>query len=153
MKSNQLRHPASHAKGVTLIEILLVIGLLVLLLSFAVPSMSGAGVKAEMSAAHENVQYSLQMARKVARSTESAVVMHISAAEPGISQTITFTSPSKKGVGKSPYIQDFLMPAEVVLVSDHNAFVFDERGLVENPGRISLVSTVDEDITETINVQ
>jgi len=153
MKSYQLRHPASHAKGVTLIEILLVIGLLVLLLSFAVPSISGAAVKAEMNAAHENVQYSLQMARKVARTTEAAVVMHISLAEPGEAQTITFTSPSKKGAGKSPYIQDFLMPAEVVLVSDHNAFVFDERGLVENPGSISLVSTVDEAVTSTINVK
>lgn len=153
MNTKQLRHPASHSKGVTLIEILLVIGLLVLLLSFAVPSMSGAAVKAEMNAANENVQYSLQMARKIARTTESVVVMNISAAEPDRPQIITFTSPSKKRPGESPHIQDFLLPAEIVLITDQDAFVFDERGLVENPGRISLVSMVDEGVTSTINVQ
>lgn len=152
MNNKQLRHPASHSKGITLIEILMVIGLLVLLMSFAVPSISGAAVKAEMNAAHENVQYSLQMARKVARTTESPVVMNISAAGPNTSQTITFTSPSKGKAGKSLQIQDFLLPAEIVLVSDHDFFLFDERGLVENPGSISLVSTVDENITSTIDI-
>jgi type II secretory pathway pseudopilin PulG len=153
MKTKQLRQPASHSKGITLIEILLVIGLLVVLLSFAMPSVSGAAIKAEMTSTLENVDYSLQMARKVARATESRVVMNISAAQPDTAQVISFTSPGKNGAANPIQIQDFSLPDDVVLISDHDSFVFDGRGLVENPGRVILVSRVDEAVTTTINVQ
>lgn len=153
MKNKQLRHPASHSKGITLIEILLVVGLLVVLLSFAMPSVSGAAVKAEMNATFENVQYSLQMARKVARATESTVVMNISAEQPGAAQVISFTTPGKNGAAGQLQIQDFSVPQDVVLISDHDAFVFDDRGLVENPGEVMLVSKVDESVSTTIDVR
>jgi Tfp pilus assembly protein FimT len=153
MNIKQLRHPASHSKGITLIEILLVIGLMVILLSFAMPSVSGAAIKAEMNSTFENVQYSMQMARKVARTTESTVVMNISPAMPDAAQTITFTSPGKNGAKSGLQIQDFTIPADVVLVSDHDSFVFDNRGLVENPGSVMLVSKVDEAVTSTIEIQ
>jgi len=153
MKTRQLRHSASHSKGITLIEILLVIGLMVILLSFAMPSVSGAAIKAEMDSTFENVQYSLQMAQKVARSTESKVVMNISPATQGAAQTITFTSQRKNGTGSNLQIQDFRIPDGVVLVSDHDSFVFDGRGLVENPGSVTLVSKVDETVTSTIDVR
>jgi Tfp pilus assembly protein FimT len=153
MKTKQLRHPASHSKGITLIEILLVVGLLVVLLSFAVPSVSGAAIKAEMNSTLENVQYSLQMARKVARVTESSVVMNISAAQADTTQVISFTSPGKNGAASNLQIQDFPIPEDVVVISDHDSFVFDSRGLVENPGSVTLVSKVDEAVTTTIDVQ
>jgi hypothetical protein len=38
------------------------------------------------------------------------------------------------------------------MVADRDSYVFDERGLVENPGTILLVSTVDESITSSIAV-
>jgi len=153
MKTGQLRHPASHSKGITLIEILLVVGLLVILLSFAVPSISSAGIKAEMNSTLENVQYSLQMARKVARTTESKVVMNIAPATAGVAQIITFTTPDKNGTDHNTLIQDFRIPDDVVLVSDQEFFVFDIRGLVENPGNILLVSKLDEAVTSSIDVQ
>ena len=153
MKTRHLRHPASHSKGITLIEILLVTGLMVILLSFAIPSISGATIKAEMDSTYENVQYSVQMARKVARTTESAVVMNISPATQDTAQKITFTSPGKNGKGSNLQIQDFSIPENVALVSDHHSFAFDERGLVENPGQVMLVSKVDETVTTTMDVQ
>lgn len=142
----------SKIKGITLIEILLVLGLLAILASFAVPSVSGAVGKAEMKSALENIQYSLQTARRTARMTETEVSMHISPAEQEITQTITFWSPRKGGASNKLQIQDFTLPPDIVLISDQDSFSFDERGLVEEPGRILLVSKVDESITSTIDI-
>ena len=142
----------SKIKGITLIEILLVLGLLAILASFAVPSMSGAVGKAEMKSTLENIQYSLQTARRTARMTETEVSMHISPAEQEITQTITFWSPGKGGASNKLQIQDFTLPPDIVLISDLDSFSFDERGLVEEPGRILLVSRVDESITSTIDI-
>jgi Tfp pilus assembly protein FimT len=145
-----LRNPSSNSKGISLIEILLGLAVLVILLSFAMPSASGVAIKAEMSVALENVQYSIQAARQTARVNESAVTMHISAGEDqSNSQTISFSSASKKKAG-AVQIQDFTLPPEIMMVSDRESYVFDERGLVENPGTILLVSSVDDSITSSI---
>jgi len=140
-------------KGITLIEILLVLGLLTILLSFAMPSVSGAVSKAEMKATLENVQYSVQTARKIARITETPVFMTISPPGQETTQSITFGSPGKSGASNKLQIQDFNLPTDIALITDHDSFVFDERGLVEEPGRILLVSTVDESITSTIDIK
>ena len=66
-------------------------------------------------------------------------------------QTISFASASKKTV-PAVQIQDFNLPPEIMMVSDRESFVFDERGLAENPGTILLVSTSDESITSSITV-
>ena len=139
-------------KGITLIEILLVLGLLAILVSFAVPSVSGAVSKAEMKSALENIQYSLQVARRTARVTETGVSMHISPVEQDTTQSITFSSPDKSGASNNLHIQDFTLPPDIVLISDQDSFIFDERGLVEEPGRILLVSKEDESITSTIDI-
>lgn len=146
------RNPSSNSKGISLIEILLGLAVLVILLSYAMPSVSGAAIKAEMSVALENIQYSIHAARQTARINEAAIVMHVPAggdrSEP---QTISFASASKKKVA-ALQIQDFNLPSEIMMVSDRESFVFDERGLAENPGTILLVSTSDDSITSSINV-
>jgi len=153
MKNKTPRNPVPPSRGITLIEILMVLGLLTLLLSFAMPSVSGAVSKAEMKATLENVKYSLQLARKTALTTETAVSMGISPAGKETIQTISFSSPGKGGAYHDLHIQDFNLPTEILLMSDHESYVFNERGMVENPGRILLVSTVDESVTSTINVE
>lgn len=153
MKIKQFRHSAHHSKGVTLIEILMVVGVLVILLSFAMPSVSDAAIKAEMNAAAENVQYSLQMARKAARSTESEWTMHVSPALEDSVQTITFTASGNSINSQGFRIQDFTMPGGIALVSNQDSFVFDGRGLVRNPGRVLLVSREDENVTTVIEIQ
>ena len=139
-------------KGITLIEILLVLGLLAILVSFAVPSVSGAVSKAEMKSTLENIQYSLEVARRTARVNETGVSMHIAPAEQEAIQVITFSSPGKSGAGNNLHIQDFALPPDIVLISDQDSFIFDERGLVEEPGHILLVSKEDESITSTIEI-
>ena len=152
MNTQTRGNPAIGSKGITLIEILLVIGLLVILLSFAMPSVSSAGSKAEMKAAFENLQYSLQAARDSARLTETVVEMHITA--PGAEEpvSISFSSPGSKA-RDALQIPDYTIPADIKLVSDHMSYRFDERGLVENPGQILLVSQYDESLTSAVDVK
>ena len=64
-------------QGVTLIEILLVMGLLVIIASFATPSLSKATTKAEMQAVAENIQYSIRIAQNTARMTETKVILNV----------------------------------------------------------------------------
>ncbi len=152
MNKNVTRIPVAYSKGVTLIEILLVLGLLVIVLSFAMPSVSGAASKAEMQATVENLQYSLESARKAARLTESVIEMNITSEESEVVRSITFSSPGRQAEN-GLQIPAYSVPPGIALVSDHSSYRFDERGLVENPGRIVLVSRVDETTTSTINVK
>lgn len=148
-----LRTPSSNSKGISLIEILLGLAVLVILLSFAMPSVSGATIKAEMSATLENVQYSIQAARQTARINESAIAMNISAGtEQRPVQTISFSSASQKK-SSSVQIQEFTLPPDIRIISDRESFVFDERGLVKDPGTILLVSAVDKSITSSVTVK
>jgi len=152
MNHRTLRKPAARSKGITLIEILMVVALLAILLSFAMPSMSGAVSKAEFNSTLENVHYSLLAVRQAARISETAVSMNISPAAQDAIQTISFSSPDDEGAGSKLHIQDFSLPPGIVLISDQESYVFDERGLVERPGRILLVSKLDESVTSTIAV-
>ena len=79
-------------RGITLIEILLILGMLAVIASLAVPSMRSATTGADMRAATENLQYSIRSARNTARMTESKVTMNIEDfGQDGQSQLITFS--------------------------------------------------------------
>ena len=138
------------SKGVTLVEILLVIALLVILLSFAIPSMSGATAKADMMAAVENVEYSIETARNTARMNESGIIVDFKSFAGEQAQVISF---SRKKSGQTAGIPDFRLPEEIELVTNQENYVFDERGLVATPGMITLVSRVDETVTATVEVK
>jgi len=164
MNVNGHSNPVFRSRGITLVEILLVISVLVILLSFALPSAGSASARAELKATFENVQYSIDAARNVARMTESSVSLNVlssgglsalgsdPATDPA--QTITFSRPADDGdrAAPGPDLQDYRLPEGIRLVADREAYVFDERGLVSEPGRILLVSAVDESLTFTIEI-
>ncbi len=145
-------HPISlsRSRGITLIEILLALSLLVIVLSFAIPSMSSATAKADMMAAVENVEYSIHTARNTARLSETGISVEFKSFAGEHAQVISF-SPAKSGSNVG--IPEYRLPEDIELVADQESFVFDERGLVQNPGRIILVSKVDESVTETVEVK
>lgn len=149
-------NPVFRSRGITLVEILLVISVLVILLSFAMPSAGSATARAELKAAFENVQYSVDAARNAARMTESSVSLDIvsnglglsgPSSDVGSAQTITF------GREAGPDLQDYRLPEGIRLVADRDSYVFDERGLVSEPGRILLVSEADESPTSTVEIE
>ena len=142
-------------RGVTLIEILLILGLLVIIASFAVPSMSSATARADMRAASENLQYSIRTARNTARMAESKVTMNILEEGPGSQgQRITFSisGPGLTDTGP-PGLQEDRLPMDVKLVSEFSSYEFDGRGMVQNPGVITLVSRTDGSLMTSIEVK
>ena len=119
----------NHCRGVTLIEIMLMVGLGIIIASFALPSMSNATARADMRVASENMRYSIRMARSTAIMTESNVTMNIEEQGEG-GQRITFS-----GSGSvQPELQDDRLPENILLMSDQMSYEFDGRGIVQNPG-------------------
>jgi Tfp pilus assembly protein FimT len=163
MNVKALSHPVSRSRGITLVEILLILSLLVILLSFAMPSVGSATARAELKATVENVQYSVSAARNVARMTESSVAMNVHSSPADLVQTITFSRPGESmtapggakelGGTQGLGLQEYRLPEGIRLESDHERFVFDPRGLVGEAGRILLVSTADESISAAVDVK
>jgi len=152
MNVQKLSHSKARSRGVTLVEILLVIGLLVLLAGFAVPSFGTATMRAEVKAALENLEYSIGTARNVARLTDSSVSLNIIEGSEAASQIITF-SQSARGAGKhGPDIPDYVLPEGLELRSKQRQFIFDSRGVVEQPGTIELVSRQDGSVSGTLEI-
>ena len=151
----------SRCRGVTLIEILLILGLLVIIISFAAPSFSSATARANMHAASENLQYSIRIARNTARMTESKVTMKILQEAPGASggqeaqsQHITFSvsRPGLKAISQ-PGLQEYRVPVDIELVSEHRSYEFDGRGFILNPGVITLLSRTDESLIASFKIE
>jgi len=140
---------ASHQRGITLIEILLAISVLIILVSFALPSVNSATAKSEMRAAAENVEHSIHAARNLARMNEKPVAVHFESVP---YDRITFSAPGAGRNDPSAALQEYRLPDEIQLVTDRESFVFDGRGLVDAPGRVTLVSRVDDGITHSLNV-
>jgi type II secretory pathway pseudopilin PulG len=140
----------SRSRGVTVVEILLVISVLIILLTFAMPGIDRATARAEMKAAAENVQYSIDTARRLARGTESSVVLRAESAGDAGGQRVRLTGPS---VGATMGAQDYRLPETIRLVPDGAVFTFDERGLVQNPGKLTLMSLANEAVVSELRVE
>jgi type II secretory pathway pseudopilin PulG len=138
------------SRGITIVEILLVISVLVILVSFAVPGLDRATARSEMKAASEHVMHTIDSARNLARMTESTVVLHADLPGAGAEQRIRLSGPRlEAGTG----FQEYRLPESIRLVPDHASFTFDERGLVQHPGSMILVSQTDEAISSVLRVE
>jgi len=157
LKKGKHMHKMSknRCQGITLIEILLVVGMLTIISSFAATSFNKATARAEMSVASENLQYSIRIARNTARMTESKVTMNIlEDGQDGQRQRITFavSGPGSKALEQSG-LQEDRLPVNIRLVSDYSSYEFDARGIVHNPGVITLVSRTDESLITSFNIE
>jgi prepilin-type N-terminal cleavage/methylation domain-containing protein len=152
MNLQQLQHPVTRARGITLIEILLVISVMAIMVAFALPAADTATARAELKAAVENLEYSVGTARNVARMTESSISLDIESSTADAPQTISFSYPGQKSGKRGPDIQSYSLPEGIELITDLERFVFDPRGMVEQPGRILLVSRVDEEVSSVLDI-
>ena len=137
-------------RGVTIVEILLVISVLAILISFAVPGIDRATARAEIKAATENVQYSIDTARRLARLSESSVNLHADPATGATTQRIRLSGPR---LGESMGAQEYRLPKSLRLVPEQAVFTFDKNGLVSNPGRLVLLSRADDAISSELRVE
>lgn len=144
----------SRCRGITIIEILLIISLAAILLSFAIPSVGSAAARADLRAATENLQFSIDAARNTARMTETSIVLEFETLADHTAQRVTFSSPTRSGKQfAADRLQEYLVPDSVLLSYAHDRFVFDEWGMVELPGEIQLVSREDDSIRTTLQVR
>ena len=103
-------------QGITLIEILLVMGLLVIIASFATPSLSKATTKAEMQAVAENIQYSIRIAQNTARMTETKVILNVQSDPASENHGVSFSVSDKalSALGQTG-LQEYLLDDDFVL--------------------------------------
>lgn len=134
-----------HAKGITLIEILMVLGVLAILVSFAAPSFNTANSAMQMRAASEQVEYSIDLARKTARMTETPVIMNVSIDPKNGQHRITYSLSDKARKKLSqPSLQEFRLDSSLAFQVDHRSFEFNSRGIVTNPGTLTLIAKDEE---------
>jgi prepilin-type N-terminal cleavage/methylation domain-containing protein len=138
-------------QGVTLIEILLVVGLLVILISFASPTISNATTRTEMQAEAENIQYSIRIARNTARMNETEVRMNVHAGPDATIHRISFAVADKSA--QQAGLQEYKLNEDFLLTSDYAYYDFDGRGIVQNPGQIILVARDDESVSRRFSVE
>ncbi len=153
MKIQQASRSPCSSRGITLVEVLIVISVLAIILSFAIPSASGAAARAELRAATENLEYSISAARNVARITESPVTLHISASGDQSAQIVSLAQADAGSRGAHPDMQPYPIPDSVDVLPDRPLFLFDRRGLVDRTGQIRLVSKLDPDLSATLEVR
>lgn len=142
------RH-SEHQRGITLIEILLCVSVLIVLVSFALPSVSGAALKSEMKATAENVEHSIHSARNLARLNEKPIAVHFESVP---YDRITFSAPGSRRTDPSEALQEYRLPEGIELIALRESLVFDARGLIDAPARITLVSRADTTVSHTFDV-
>lgn len=149
-------HPTkAQSRGIFVVDILIGLGVLLVVLAFASPSLSQATAKAELKAAVENMDLSVRMARSTARQLETDVVMHLENDPIDKQWSVTFSIPQENAqTGANSVLQDYQLPPGVRLESNVPSVRFDKRGMVESTTLLlMLVSNQDEDINERLVIE
>lgn len=142
------------SRGISVVEILIALGVLAVIVSFASTSFSTANNKAELQAAVDGVNFSIQGARSTARVLETAVIMHLETNPDARQQSISFSFPDRNAeLGSNALPQEFQFPADVFLMADESSVHFDSRGMVAAPIQLRLISKTDERISESVLIQ
>ncbi len=144
----------TRSRGFSMIEILIALGVLVVFLSFAAPSVSQATAKADLRAAAENMQFSIGMAKTTARQLETAVVMQFNTDPNGERHSVTYSFPAKNVMpGSASQLQDVQFPPQIRLVSDAPSVQFDRRGMVRSSVQVVLVSSQDDNLSQRFVIE
>lgn len=150
----QTMTPPARSRGITVVEVLIVIAVFLILVSFAIPSINVGTAKADLITATEQFEYSVRLARNTARSTESEVTLQIQPATESEGAVIRFVTENSRETALRQLAHQFeeLNPA-VLVQSEHARFVFDERGMVREPGQVILAARDDSTLAEILNIQ
>ena len=141
-------------EGITVLEVLIALGVLVVFLSFAAPSLSNVAAKADFRAAVENVEMSIHMARNTARVLNTEVVMHFESGERGQPDLIRFSLPAKPANSDvTSLMQEYQLPETVNFEVTESAVHFDTRGLSEKPVYLLLSSNVSSGLNQKFLIE
>ncbi len=138
-------------KGLTTIEILVVVAMVGISFSFSASYADRAASRAELTVAEEQVLDALRIARNLSRSSESSLLLSLSRQSDDHGYRISIAPPEEQRTRKNlvdvPVIE---LPADVDVLSENMTFVFDHRGLVEPTGSIDLRIGDAADETKTV---
>lgn len=144
----------ARARGISVVEILMMLGVLAVIAAFASTSFGNATNRAELQAAAEGMNFSIQGARSTARELETEVIMHLETNRPDKQNSVSFSFPNRNAeLGSSALPQEFLFPENVLLVTAETSIRFDSRGLVATPVQLRLVSKIDERVNQSMLIQ
>lgn len=145
------QHSRNIQKGLTTVEIILVVAMIGISFSFSASFANRAPARVELTAAEEQVQDALRIARNLSRSSESSLTLSLSRQSDDQGYRISIGPPEEKRTRRNlidvPVIE---LPANVVVLSENMTFVFDHRGLVEPTGSIDLRVGDAADETKTV---
>lgn len=143
-------HPSNQHSGLSVVEVLVVLGLIAVLFSFGSPMFGNAVARAELKATVENLDLSIGIARDTARRYESTVVMHLPLTDGRITDQVTYSSPDHRIDFAT--VAGFEFPASIRIVASAAEIRFDHRGHVETPVHLELVSADNDELRHLIVV-
>ena len=146
-----MRYPA---QGISILEILIIVSLLVVVAAFASPSLNRVHAKADLRTAVGQVESSILIARQTARTLNSNVIMRLHVSKRDKQNSISLAVPAIEEPSDLVALpQATVLPEGIRLVTSQRTVVFDARGGVEAPVYFSLVSMNDEAVTERMLIQ
>ena len=134
-----ITHPT---KGLTAIELLIVVGIVAVLVVFASPILSSMIWKSELEQAIEITEASVKQARDTARFYSMDVMMHLQAGENREQPSITLSIPAmRRDAVLNDVKEEFALPIGIQIVSDERIVHFDPAGEVERPAHVKIISS------------
>ncbi len=136
------------SKGLSLIEVLVLLAVLAVLLAFADPMLRDNSARSSVKEATVQVALALHNARNSARAGNTPVTVVIST-NPS-HNTLLFEYPKDGSSGTVPSLLPVTLPADISVSSDTTAVTFDPQGTVSTGGFIRLTSSSDTNFYATV---
>jgi Tfp pilus assembly protein FimT len=152
---SRTRKPKVTAKrSFTAIEALAGLSAVLVLVMLAAPTQDQHPAKSEMSSALELLESSIDNARRTARIYNTDVLLRIGTEHAGTS-TLSYSVQSAQSSEEAMdfWSKDYQLPPGVRLTAERESIRFDDRGVVDPPAQLVLVSVADESIREQILLQ
>jgi prepilin-type N-terminal cleavage/methylation domain-containing protein len=138
-KAYMIRYRRRRQKGITAVEVMVVLAVIAILMSFSGSFAGSLTGKANLIVAEEHVLDALQVAKNLSRSSESSTTLSFSREAANLRYRISFKGSEGQQTGPrqmdAPVIH---LPDGITVLSETTTFTFDHRGLVEPTGSIVL---------------
>jgi len=149
-----IRKGIAPAKGLTAIELLIVISIVALLVAFAAPMIKTMSPKSEFEQAIEITEASVEQARWTARFYKAEVLLSLENDENQKQHSITLSVPQmQKDLVLNEVKEEFPLPNGIQIISDETIIRFNPAGEVELPAYILVSSSQAENESRQLVVR
>jgi len=141
-------------KGVSAIELMMVLAIMVIAVTLAAPALQAVAVRAEIKATADEITQAIRLARNTARVSSQPVTLTVSTGDSDNSISFAFsngTDTSADGI-RLPAIA---LPDNISITATQAAILFDPMGIIVNFGETSsivLTSTSDSSAVLTVSI-